>query len=172
MGVSSPAVAPSRNANYDPPYRRGFGPAVGLLRFRSSQGGPGSGDIPERWGHRSVLLLDFVRHPCGADSFYNPDVVRVLTGVVYPWIVVAVTLVGAVWLYTYRVAATVEYIDRYGNRFHPSEHVRIQPWWSVYATVALIFVGAGVSLWLVPNRRQLIERLAKIIRPAQSPDAL
>jgi hypothetical protein len=104
-------------------------------------------------------------------SFYNPEEVRVSRRV-YPWIVVAATLVGAVWLYTYRVAATVEYIDRYGNRFHPSEHVRIQPWWSVYATVALIFVGAGVSLWLVSNRRQLIERLAKIIRPAQSPDAL
>jgi hypothetical protein len=90
----------------------------------------------------------------------------------YRWIVVAGTVVGAAWLYTYRVAATVEYIDRYGNRFHPSEHVTVQPWWSVYATVALIFAGAGVSLWLLPSRRHLIERFAKVGGPARSPDAL
>jgi hypothetical protein len=107
-----------------------------------------------------------VRH-----SFYNSEVVTVSRGV-YRWIVVAATLVGAVWLYTYRVAATVEYIDRYGNRFHPSEHVKVQPWWSVYATVALIFVGAGVSLWLLPSRRQLIEQFAKAVGPGRNPDAL
>jgi hypothetical protein len=101
-------------------------------------------------------------------SFYNSGVVTVSRRV-YRWIVVAATLVGAVWLYTYRMAATVEYIDRYGNRFHPSEHVRIQPWWSVYATVALIFVGAGVSLWLLPSRRQLIERFAKVPGPHEAP---
>jgi membrane protein YdbS with pleckstrin-like domain len=104
-------------------------------------------------------------------SFYNSEVVKVSRRV-SRWIVVAATLAAAVWLYTYRVAATVEYIDRYGNRFHPSEHVRVQPWWSVYATVALIFVGAGVSLWFLPSRGRLIERFAKVLGPARSPDAL
>jgi len=58
------------------------------------------------------------------------------------------TLAAAVWLYTYRVWDVVEYIDPLGRHFHPTERVRVQPGWSVYATVALILIGAGVSLWL------------------------
>jgi len=75
-------------------------------------------------------------------------------------VVLGATLTAAVWLYTYRVWETVEYIDRGGNHFHPSEHVRTTPSWSVYATVALVFIGAGVSLWLLPEHRRLIQRFA------------
>lgn len=53
----------------------------------------------------------------------------------------------------------LEYIDRNGHRFHPTEAVSTQPWWSVYATVGLIFVGTGVVLWLLPCRR-VVERLS------------
>jgi hypothetical protein len=87
-------------------------------------------------------------------------------------VVLGATLAAAVWLYTYRVWSLIEYTDPTGRRhLLPSERVRMTPGWGVYATVALIFVGAGVSLWLLPNRRQLIERFASVIRPAQSPDA-
>ncbi len=82
-------------------------------------------------------------------------------------VVLGGTLTAAVWLYTYRVWDTVEYIDRGGNHFHSSEHVRTTPWWSVYATVALIFAGAGVSLWLLPEHRRLIQRVAdRFAKPA------
>ncbi len=76
-------------------------------------------------------------------------------------IVLGATLAAAVWLYTYRGWEIIEHTDPTGRiRLLPSERVRMQPWWGVYATVALIFVGAGVSLWLLPERRRLIERLA------------
>ena len=35
------------------------------------------------------------------------------------------------WLFTYRTWSVVEYIDQNGRRFHPSERVRLQPWWGV-----------------------------------------
>jgi hypothetical protein len=76
-------------------------------------------------------------------------------------IVLGATLAAAVWLYTYRGWENIEHTDPTGRvQLLPPEHVRLTPWWGVYATVALIFVGAGVSLWLLPERRRLIERLA------------
>jgi hypothetical protein len=81
--------------------------------------------------------------------------------------VLGATLATAVWLYTYRVWDVVEYIDRTGRHFRPSERVRVTPWWSVYATVALTFIGAGVSLWLLPEHRRLIERFAaRFLKPS------
>jgi hypothetical protein len=78
-------------------------------------------------------------------------------------------LATAVWLYTYRVWDVREYIDYIGGKrhhFRPSERVRIQPWWSVYASVAVALIGAGVSLWLLPEGRRTIRRLiAKSARP-------
>jgi hypothetical protein len=77
----------------------------------------------------------------------------------YSWIVLAATLAGAVWLYTYREWSLVEYIDLSGRHFHPSERVRVQPWWSVYAAVALMFIGAAIVVWLLPERKR--KRLTK-----------
>jgi hypothetical protein len=83
-------------------------------------------------------------------------------------VVLGATLAAAVWLYTYRVWDTVEYIDRTGYHFRPSEHVRTTPGWSVYATVALIFTGAAVSLWLLPGHRRLIQRFAaRFVKPSR-----
>jgi hypothetical protein len=76
--------------------------------------------------------------------------------------ILGATLAAAVWLYTYRVWDVVEYIDRKGHRFHPSERVSVQPWWSVYATVGLLAIGAGASLWLLPERRRLLKRFAAL----------
>lgn len=76
-------------------------------------------------------------------------------------VVLGATLAGAVWLYTYRGSEIIEYTDPTGrHQLLPSERVRLTPWWGAYATVALIFIGAGVGLWLLPERRRLIERVA------------
>jgi hypothetical protein len=90
----------------------------------------------------------------------------------YAWIVLAATLVGAFWLYMYRVWTVFEYNyyvgpTRIRYQFHPTEHVRMQPWWSVYAAVALMLVGAVIVVWLLPERKQkrLIRRFAKIVLP-------
>jgi hypothetical protein len=53
------------------------------------------------------------------------------------WIVARATLAGVVWLYTYRVSVTAEYIDPTGHRFHPSQRFDEQPWWSPPAAVVL-----------------------------------
>lgn len=89
--------------------------------------------------------------------------------VYYVCMAIAATIAGAVWLYTYSTWEVLEYIDRNGHRFHASERVRIQPWWSVYATVGLLFVGAGVTLWLLPECRRVLERVsARLVKQPRS----
>jgi hypothetical protein len=75
-------------------------------------------------------------------------------------VTLGLTLAAAAWLYTYRVWNVFDYVDRNGRRFHAPERVRVQPWWSVPATVALTLIGSVVSLWLLPEHRRLIKRLA------------
>ena len=83
-------------------------------------------------------------------------------------VVLGAALAAAVWLYTYRVWTVSEYIDRTGRQFHPPERVRMQPWWSVPATVALAVIGAGISLWLLPEHRRLIRRVvAQFAKPSR-----
>jgi len=80
------------------------------------------------------------------------------------WSVVAATLAGAIWLYTYRVPMTIEFVGHIGQfRYHflPTEHLREQPWWSVYATVALLLIGGAAIVWLLPDRRRLLSRLPR-----------
>jgi hypothetical protein len=85
-------------------------------------------------------------------------------------VVLGVTLAASVWLLTYRVWELVEYIDRTGRHFHPSERVMVQPWWSVPATVGLMLVGVGISLWLLPGRRGPVRRLADhLLRQVREP---
>jgi hypothetical protein len=76
-------------------------------------------------------------------------------------IVLGTSLVGAVWLYTYRVASVVDYIEYIGpyrHHYHPSQQVNEQPWWGVPATVALIAIGAAITMWLLPQWRRPIRR--------------
>ena len=75
-------------------------------------------------------------------------------------IVLGVTLAAAVWLYTYEVWTLVEYIGRDGRTFRPAERVRVQPWWGSPAAVAAALVGAGISVWLLPERPRLLRRLS------------
>jgi hypothetical protein len=51
-------------------------------------------------------------------------------------------------------------VDRHGRHFQPTVRARVQPWWSVPATVGLLLLGAGISLWLLPQGRDLIGRFA------------
>jgi hypothetical protein len=55
-------------------------------------------------------------------------------------------------------------------RFHPTGRDRVQPWWSVYAAVALILIGAAVVVSLLPEqkRKRLIRRFVKIVSPVPS----
>ena len=81
--------------------------------------------------------------------------------------VLAATFAAAVWLVTYRVWDVIQYIEYIGGKphyFHPSERVRVQPWWSVPATVAVLLAGSSISLWLLPGSRGLIKR-SLIISP-------
>lgn len=84
-------------------------------------------------------------------------------------VVLGVTLAAAIWLLTYRVWDIVEYVDRTGRHFHPSERVRVTPWWSVPATVAVFLVGTAISVWLLPGGRgplrRLVDHLVQVANP-------
>jgi len=70
---------------------------------------------------------------------------------------------GAVWLATYRVPATTEYIEYVRgirNHFHASERVFEPAWWGAWAAVALLVFGVAITGWLLPERLSLIRRFA------------
>jgi hypothetical protein len=73
----------------------------------------------------------------------------------------AITLVGAVWLYMYRVPVVLEFVDRAGRRYNPSLTIYEQPWWSVPAAVALVLIGASTVMWLLPITRGPVERFVE-----------
>lgn len=76
--------------------------------------------------------------------------------------VLGLSVTAAIWLVTYRVWDVFRYIEYYGGKrhyFHPSEHVRVSPWWSVPAAVAVMLTGTGISLSLLPGGRGLVRRL-------------
>jgi len=71
--------------------------------------------------------------------------------------VLGATLVAAVWLYTYRTWET-NLIRDHGVVVGELVQVKVHPWWAVLAAYTLPLVGAGVSLWLLPEGRRLIDR--------------
>jgi hypothetical protein len=73
-------------------------------------------------------------------------------------VVLGATLVAAVWLYTYRVWESFITFDPQGRSIVAATRVRFQPWWSLYGAIALTLIGAGISLWLLPEGRRLIRR--------------
>jgi hypothetical protein len=75
-------------------------------------------------------------------------------------VALGVALAAAVWLLTYRTWTLFEYIDRTHHHFRPSERVRVAPWWSVPATVAVLLAGVATSLALLPGSRGMVRRLA------------
>jgi hypothetical protein len=77
--------------------------------------------------------------------------------VYFAGLVLGATLVAAVWLYSYETWHTIEVFDPRGQVV-TSTRVSSQPWWGVYATVALTLAGTGISLWLLPEGRRLTRR--------------
>jgi hypothetical protein len=66
-------------------------------------------------------------------------------------VVVGASVSGAVWLYTYRDHDVIRFIDAKGAEYNDPRHVSVQPWWGVYAALALLAVGLA-AFRLLPNR--------------------
>jgi hypothetical protein len=64
----------------------------------------------------------------------------------------------------YRVTVVVRFIGLDGRQFHPSERIHEQPWWSAFAAISLVLIGAGIVVRLLPERRLLIRRFARTFR--------
>lgn len=82
-------------------------------------------------------------------------------------VVFGATLAAAPWLYSYRVWDTFVTFDPRGQ-VDTATRVRLQPWWSAYGAVALILIGAGVSVWLLPEGRRLVGRFVARLSGAAS----
>ena len=70
------------------------------------------------------------------------------------------TLVGSAWLYLYRVPNVATFIDQRGYVYHQPYTVSVQPWWSVFAAVLLLAVGAVAAISVMPGRARVKARLA------------
>ena len=86
------------------------------------------------------------------------------TRVYFAGVVLGATLVGAAWLYTYQTWQTIQVFDPSGQAV-ASTRVRSQPWWAVYAAFGFALVGAGVSVWLLPEGRRFVNRVAARLAP-------
>ncbi len=75
-------------------------------------------------------------------------------------------LVGAAWLVSYRAWYPYNYIDYPGGKLLWTMPVKHYPWWSPYAAVALILIGAAIADRLAPQARPLIRREARRLRRA------
>ena len=80
------------------------------------------------------------------------------------WIVLAASLIGAVWVYSYRVTEIVTYVDPHGRRFHPDRHLSVQPWWSTPAAVLVAVVGVALFTRLLPRRERLLRLCTRRLR--------
>ena len=73
-------------------------------------------------------------------------------------VVLGASLVAGVWLYTYRAWETRLIRGQHDLVVVDVIEVRIHPWWAVLGAYVLPLIGAGVSLWLLPEGRRLFER--------------
>lgn len=71
-------------------------------------------------------------------------------------VILGATVVASVWLFTYR-AWEISLVRDNGVPVD-AVGVRIHPWWAVLGAYGLPLIGAGVSMWLLPEGRRLIER--------------
>jgi len=83
-------------------------------------------------------------------------------------VVSGATLVATVWLYTYRDWDTSSIRD-HGVVVGYAVQPRVHPWWAVLGALILPFIGAGVSLWLLPGGRRLIDRFFTRFRGVKGP---
>jgi hypothetical protein len=75
--------------------------------------------------------------------------------------VVGASVAGAVWLYTYRAHDLIRFIDSNGIEYHDPRPVSVQPWWGVYAALALLAVSVLVAVRLLPGGLATMKRLGR-----------
>jgi hypothetical protein len=78
-------------------------------------------------------------------------------------VMTGVSAAGAIWLFTYQESSVFRFIDPTGSAVHPARFDRVQPWWSVLAAVALLSLGAAMSLLMLPERPRVLMSLAHLI---------
>jgi hypothetical protein len=74
-------------------------------------------------------------------------------------VVLGASLVAGVWLYTYRAWETKLIRGQHGLVVVDQVELRVHPWWAVLGAYSLPLIGAGASVWLLPEGRRLIERI-------------
>jgi hypothetical protein len=68
------------------------------------------------------------------------------------------SIAGAIWVYTYKTTQLLPYPpDPRGNAMAPPRHLQGQPWWSPFAALALLLLGATIAIWLAPNRPRIVD---------------
>jgi hypothetical protein len=77
-------------------------------------------------------------------------------------IVVGVSISGAVWLYTYRAHDVIRFIDTNGVEYNDPRHVSVQPWWGVYAALALLVVALVAAVRLLPDDLPQLQRFRRL----------
>ena len=75
-------------------------------------------------------------------------------------IVLGVTVVSAVWAYTYKVPVVVTFVDRLGT-YHAPDRTMEQAWWAAPASVLIVVAGLAVVMWLLPGRRGMLRGFAR-----------
>jgi hypothetical protein len=81
-------------------------------------------------------------------------------------VVVGASVCGAVWLYTYRAHDVIRFIDTNGVEYNDPRHVSVQPWWGVYAALALIVVAVAMAVRLVPDDLPQLKRFRRFFPSA------
>jgi hypothetical protein len=83
-------------------------------------------------------------------------------------VVLGASLVAGIWLYTYRAWETNLIRGQHGLAIVDLVEVRVRPWWAVLGAYSLPLIGAGVSLWLLPEGRRLFERFVSRLAASSS----
>ena len=78
-------------------------------------------------------------------------------------VVVGVSVSGAVWLYTYRAHDVIRFIDTNGVEYNDPRHVSVQPWWGVYAALALLAVAIAATVRLLPDELSQVRRFRRVL---------
>ena len=82
--------------------------------------------------------------------------------------VLGATLVASIWLYTYRTWEVKVFRGAHDLVVVDAVQVEVRPWWAVLGAYSLPLIGAGVSLWLLPEGRRLFDRFVSRIGAAFS----
>jgi hypothetical protein len=77
-------------------------------------------------------------------------------------VVVGASVCGAVWLYTYRAHDVIRFIDANGVEYNDTRHVSVQPWWGVYAALAVLAVAVAAAVRLLPDDLPQVKRFRRV----------